>query len=174
MKEKRYAKGPVLFINQPSIAPPRALMQDHYVTPRKSKEASINDNKSTVQRVRPKQNMMKQRIMDKVNTEEMGETESSTSESTGPTYQKEKEKTIIQEKQSERKQFKDLSLEEKVNYFLDTSDYAPKLKCEIKVNDKSYKGFIQDFKEGIVYMQTGRRSVEIDFKEISQIRLLGF
>ena len=75
-----------------------------------------------------------------------------------------------------KKQFKEMTLEEKVLYLADSPTYAPKIKCEIKTEDKFYRGIVTDFSDGTVFMQVGKKSAatSILFETITEIRLIGF
>src|SRR5699024_11630472 len=57
-----------------------------------------------------------------------------------------------QNSQSDTKKFKDMTLLEKVKYFADEPNHIPRIKCEIKTEDKSYRGYIMDIEEYTVYL----------------------
>ncbi len=80
------------------------------------------------------------------------------------------------ENKNERKLFKEMTVEERIQYFLNTHSYSPKLRCEIKTKDRTYQGIVADYKDGKVYMQVGRRSSNavIPLENITKVRMLGF
>ncbi|MFD1852106.1 CotO family spore coat protein [Oceanobacillus bengalensis] len=169
MGNKRFAKDPMLFIQQPKITIPKAPMQEHYVSPRKRKEKeaeavkSADSNKTEVPKVRGRKNTF-------VNSKP----EEAIDE---PKATFNKNRDVDQEEQSQqkkRKQFKEMTIKERIEYFLKSSSATPTLKCEIKVSGRSHRGIISDFKDEIVFMHTGRKVVQIQLNEIENVRLLGF
>lgn len=74
----------------------------------------------------------------------------------------------------ERKQFRDMSIRERVEYFANTSEYAPKMRCEVKTKQRTFRGIIVSFKDEEVTFQSGKRMQQIPFEEIRSVRLLGF
>lgn len=75
-----------------------------------------------------------------------------------------------------RERFKDMSLEEKVEYFVNLPSSVPRMKCEVFTEEKSYRGWIQDYEDGVVFMKILQRPfrVEIPFDSIESIELKGF
>ncbi|AXI08802.1 hypothetical protein CUC15_07670 [Oceanobacillus zhaokaii] len=174
MSNKKFANEPMLYIQQPSIKIPEAPMQHHYTTPNKRKDA-INSEAVTKQtkpaavpNKRKKYNTFQRELMGKVteelaNVDEIADQEKPNKENEQPTTNR-------------KKQFKEMTLEEKLLYLADSPTYAPKIKCEIKTEDKSYRGIVTDFSDGTVFMQVGKRSAatSILFESITEIRLIGF
>src|SRR5690606_35162021 len=77
------------------------------------------------------------------------------------------------ENKNERKLFKEMTVEERIQYFLNTHSYSPKLRCEIKTKDRTYQGIVADYKDGKVYMQVGRRAnnAVIPLENITKVRM---
>jgi len=75
-----------------------------------------------------------------------------------------------------RERFKDMTLEEKVEYFVHLPSSVPRMKCEVYTDEKSYRGWIQDYQDGIVTMKILQRPfrVEVPFETIESIELKGF
>ncbi|WP_085992702.1 CotO family spore coat protein [Oceanobacillus senegalensis] len=161
MAKKKFANDPLLFIHQPSVSTPKAPMQDSYISPkRQKKNKSVEQPSDTSE---PAKEIPKRRYSaKKVLNEEP------------PSEKEEKKEEKHDVPLNQRKQFKDMSVRERIHYFLDTSEYAPKVKCEIKTEKKSYRGFIMDFKDEMVFVQVGRKMIEISFEDIYSVRLLGF
>src|SRR5699024_12740480 len=76
----------------------------------------------------------------------------------------------------ERKRFKDMTLEERIDYFLNAPKHAPVMRCEVKTEGRNYRGTIVDYQDNNVYMRVGKRTTPtaIPFDTINEIRLLGF
>ncbi len=75
-----------------------------------------------------------------------------------------------------RDRFKDMNLEEKVEYFVNLPSSVPRMKCEVFTGEKSYRGWIQDYQDGVVSMKILQRPfrVEVPFDSIESIELKGF
>lgn len=75
-----------------------------------------------------------------------------------------------------RERFKDMTLEEKVEYFIQLPSSVPRMKCEVFTDEKSYRGWIQAYEDGIVTMKILQRPfrVEVPFESIESIELKGF
>ncbi|WP_188455657.1 CotO family spore coat protein [Virgibacillus oceani] len=77
-------------------------------------------------------------------------------------------------KASKRARFKEMTIAEKIDYFINMPSSLPKMKCEVKTDERSYRGIIIEKKEEDIFMLSGRRRVKIAVEEIEAIRLLGF
>ncbi|WP_373895708.1 CotO family spore coat protein [Virgibacillus sp. CBA3643] len=181
MGKKKFAKDPLLYIHQPSAQTPKAPMQHNYTSPqrRRNKEMEANVSTSPTQHVAKKPLNRSFYKEEALYSDEMGsETETDESEEN-----KDDEERMNEEKNEERmdkekteKKFKDMTLEEKVAYFVDAPEYAPKLRCEVKTEKRAYRGIITDSKDDKVFIQVGKRasSTAVPMEEIMSIRLLGF
>ncbi|WP_068676477.1 CotO family spore coat protein [Oceanobacillus sp. Castelsardo] len=184
MSKEKYANEPLLFIQQNNTTFPMAPMQERFVTPKKKTKV----RKEAISKV-------KEPINDEVTMEEVTEEKpietpkkkysSKKAEQEEPNFQtdtvdslehKEEESKVEEDQQPvrERKQFRDMSIRERVEYFANTSEYAPKMKCEVKTRQRTFRGIIVSFKEEEVVFQSGRKMQQIPFEEIRAVRLLGF
>ncbi|ALX48615.1 CotO family spore coat protein [Lentibacillus amyloliquefaciens] len=159
MGDHKNAKSPLLYIHQPHIKSPKASMQSHYMTPKKQNDTTAQSNKK---RIGTRHHFNKSKDYDEEDI----------------AYSKESDEAQEEEDQDpeEKKKFKEMTLEERVNYFLDTPEYAPVMKCEVKTDGRNYRGLIVDYQDDHVYMRVGRRTTptSIPFDTIKEIKLLGF
>lgn len=154
MGNKHFARSPLLYIQQPTNTTPVAPMQHNYYTPkhRKNLPDQIDVEKS---RIVPKkrnrstiyQNLTKESVQEEVS-----------------------------EDLSDQIKFKDMTIKQKVNYFISRPDHAPTIRCEIKTSEKKYTGVITDFENDQVLIRVGRRSASSDvpLNDITDIRIIGF
>lgn len=166
MGKKNIARDPLLYIHQPVNRQPEAPMQYSYVTPKKSGDTVVqpkSEAAGSTQSARPIKRGTYYKELDGNEESENEETVDESVEDGQPSM-------------NEDKKFKDMTIKEKVAYFADNPNYAPKVKCEVKTEDKTYRGIITDFEENIVYMRFGNRSVktQIPLDNIKNIRMLGF
>ena len=197
MSKEKYANEPLLFIKQNNITFPIAPMQESYVTPKKKpklKKEVINkvkepklvmeeeplldegmeeklvespNKKYTSKKVAKEEAMDQSNIADSLDQELV--TEENTETKNEVINETEEEQSV-----RERKQFRDMSIRERVEYFANTSEYAPKMRCEVKTKQKTFRGVIVSFKDEEVMFQSGRKMQQIPFEEIKAVRLLGF
>lgn len=165
MGEKRFAKKPLLYIEQPTVSEPEAPMQHHYMTPIND-QSNIQSRSTNQKQNKPVRSRRIQRKYYADTDEEIEEVEEVNEE----------QMNEQENKESSSKRFKDMNLEEKVEYFLTRSSHLPELKCEIKTNDNNYRGIITDFHDETVFIRVGRRksSTSVLFDDIEDIQLLGF
>lgn len=175
MRHDKSRKDPLLYIHQSKSKTPEAYMQQDYITPKDS----IGRNGTQRNHI-PKQN---KRASGKssyfrsphLDAEVEQQEEEPTEEGSIPETEDDNEPTGSSRPPRDKK-FKDMTLEEKVYYFAYAPALSPKLKCEVRTNNRSYRGRIVDFVENEVYMRMGRRKTpeKIPFDSIRDIRLLGF
>lgn len=154
MGNKQFAKNPLLYIQQPTISTPIAPMQHNYYNA-KHQQHSTEQTERKAKRIIPlKRNysIQPEEIIDADSQEE-------TSNELSP-----------------QNKFKDMTIKEKVNYFLNRSDHAPSIKCEIKTKERKYYGVITGFEDNQVFIQIGRRSSssKVALNDITNIRIIGF
>src|SRR5699024_10120363 len=91
-------------------------------------------------------------------------------------YQPIIEEEETDEELSEDKKFRDMTIRQKVDYFINRSDHAPIIRSEIQTNEKKYQGVITGFENDHVFIRIGRRSTssEVPFHDITDIRIIGF
>lgn len=175
MRKRKSHKDPLLYIHQSNNKTPEAYMQQGYTTPKRYSETGIegsyhtsesNNNKKS--RSIRKSSYFKSPYMNEENKEEYVTSKTNDAET-------EHEPDGLTQRPRDKK-FKEMNIEEKIYYFSHAPDLAPKLRCEVKTYDRSFRGKIVDFANNEVYMRIGRRksSEKIPFDEIRDIRLLGF
>ncbi|UFU00589.1 spore coat CotO family protein [Radiobacillus kanasensis] len=162
---KRFSRKPMLYIQQPELGKPSAKMQVKYRTP-KSKKGSV-DKKGSGNKTKNdgSQNFTKKRLKQVVSIPVEEESESSSSS-----------EVEEEAKSQRRKRFKELSIKERVEYFMGLPANVPKMKCQVSTADNSYRGIITNYKDNIVYMRATKRPfrLELELEEITDIQLLGF
>lgn len=167
-KNKRYAENPLLYIHQPDVGTPNASMQSRYQTSRNQTDFQSNSREANnkIPKARVQRRYGGKLLRDKT------EVENTSIKNDTPINPTE----AIQQEQSSPKKFKEMDLAEKVKYLADEPNHAPKIKCEIKTMDKTYRGIIEDFDGVTVFMRVGKRvqSRKIFLDEIKRIRMLGF
>jgi hypothetical protein len=85
-----------------------------------------------------------------------------------------KEKAVHSDEQ--KKRFRELSVEEKIEYLLQLPYGVPRIKCIFTTNEKSYRGIVSDYKNGKVVLRvvTKPHKVTLGIEEIVSIQMLGF
>lgn len=156
-EKKNYAKNPLLYIQQPSISNAQAPMQHSYVSSRKKnkeeKVVSADESVTVPKKVNKRRPAFQQAIK--------------------------KEEHLNDGKNEEvpkRKNFKEMDIPEKIDYFLSRPNFAPQVKCEIKTSEKNYRGIVIGFEDNNVSMKLTNRktTVQIAMDDIKDIQLLGF
>jgi len=154
MGNKHFAENPLLYIQQPTIATPVAPMQHNYYTPKQHHHSQNQTGEKSTRKI-------------PLNRKRFAKYQ--------PPIEESLEEEAIEEI-SEQIKFKDMTMREKVNYFINRPDHAPIIRCEIQTNEKKYHGVITGYEKDHVLIRVGRRSSssEIPFQEIINIRILGF
>lgn len=162
MGKNHYRKQPLLYIQQPDTGVPPAYMQQDYYTPRKQESAEAVPNKKPRKRVaRPIDRF--HMFTDPI--EEMSQTN-----------QAEQSVDTVEKSYTEEKSFKDMTIKERVAYFVQQTERGPAIKCEVRTERNIYRGIIREFKDQVVFMNIEKRVQirEIPFDDITHIRMLGF
>ncbi|GGJ95116.1 hypothetical protein GCM10007063_17040 [Lentibacillus kapialis] len=165
MGDKRSAKSPLLYIHQPHVHTPKVSMQSHYMTPKKQQDNQNKQSNRAVKRPSNRNHFTKQ----------VAEDESDNIDSVNrDDYDKQNNED--EDADYQQKKFKDMTLLERVHYFLNPPKYAPVMRCEIRTTERKHRGKIVDYQDEQVYMQTGRRTTptNIPFNTINEIRMIGF
>ncbi|MGM8212687.1 CotO family spore coat protein [Virgibacillus sp. W0430] len=169
---KQYAQDPLLYIQQPKRSTPKAKMQSSYTT-KSQRNQSSQVNQPLPSRGAVKKKIRKKHLIPNADLGTLGyemPAQSELSEETkDSTEDEESEKT-------EPKKFNQLTVEQKIDYFIKRPRFAPAVKCEVKTTDKRYKGVIMDKVENNIKMKVGRRETEtsLPIKAILEINLIGF
>lgn len=96
------------------------------------------------------------------------------------TYSGKAEKAMQHEERNvskkNKKKFLDMNIEERLEYFLSQPFYAPKVKCEIRTDQRKFVGYIQSIEENSVELLLPGRKKEITVQldEIEEVNLFGF
>lgn len=181
MGKRKFAKDPLLYIQQPTAGTAKAPMQDHYRTPKKPTASEIPPEKNPQEKPRTikrktyglsegrqvKNEQPGQHTMDGQKDEIVS---AETADNSAPDELEEKKST------TDRPKFKDMTIEEKVEYFVSRPRHVPKLRCQIETNERKYRGIITDFQENHVFIRVGKRSssTKISLDQITNIGMLGF
>ncbi|MDY0396093.1 CotO family spore coat protein [Virgibacillus halophilus] len=166
VKKNKFARKPLMYIQQPSISSPKAKMQHSYQTSRKS---ARKQEQNTLPQSAQDKSVTKRTSKRKPVTLEQNETSAENKE---VMQQAETENPAPME---EKPSFQDMTLEEKIGRLTkSTTHMIPKMRCAVETPGRTYRGIITDYAEAIVYMQVNRKLVKIPFEEIKDIRMLGF
>ena|SRR5690625_1695806 len=90
-----------------------------------------------------------------------------------------KKSTTMEQKDEEENNFegafKDLSIDDKINYLVDLPQEVPRIRCEIITEEQEYKGIITEKnEEEIIFRVFGRGNRVIQKNKIKNIHLIGF
>lgn len=154
----RFAKDPLLYIQQVKASKINANMQHRYVSSKRKKEEVKVDPKEKKQDEKPIKRIRSESVY-KSSTEIVDE----------------EKKEIKEHEQKERgdKPFQKMTIEEKLNYLVNRPEYAPRLTCEVKTEKRAYRGIILNYQDEIATIRSGKRKIEIPGTTIKHIRMLG-
>ncbi|MGM8364369.1 CotO family spore coat protein [Virgibacillus sp. W0181] len=201
---KQYAKNPLLYIHQPERKAPKAKMQESYTSTSVSKSNQTSPYKATSKKKSRRHSYSNPLLganrgdysiiydavtkgyetVDNTSYKE-NETDDHTdlTETGADTEGKEKPEDHMKETDTDtddvmqtKKKFSDLSLDEKINYFINRPRFAPEVKCELKTEEKVYKGVIVHREGQQVFIRVGNRksSTQLSIEDIMEINLIGF
>src|SRR5690625_1785009 len=155
MTNHHYARNPLLYIKESTTSTPVAPMQHNYYTPKHRHSSRDETPRKNVRRVPLTRNRFSKYQPIVEESIEEGEPE---------------------EESLEDKKFKDMTIRQKVDYFINRSVHAPIIRSEIQTNEKKYHGVITGFENDHVFIRIGRRSTssEIPLHDITDIRIIGF
>ncbi|MTW87230.1 hypothetical protein F3157_16445 [Virgibacillus dakarensis] len=173
MVRKRYARDPLFYIQQPKIKKAEAPMQHNYTTPKKAKpnKQRGDNNFSPLISTRGNNFEQFQNPQPAAESERLTDTKTETSdvhEQPGNDTEDARE-----EENKNRPKFKDMSIAEKIDYFINIPSHIPKLKCEVKTEDRSYRGIMIEREDEVILLRTGKRKFSIPIEDIIEIRMLG-
>lgn len=171
---KKYAKNPLLFIHQPKEVDKKVPMQHMYVTPKEKKESKPDHQETVKKSIRHRAFAEQDNEPQNESDLYMNDTDSEVEDKMEMTEEDMTEQSL--NSNGDKQRFKDMSIEEKVNYFVNSPSYAPKLKCEIRTEGRNYRGVITGSDGNDVYVRVGNRSssTKISLDDIKHIKLLGF
>lgn len=170
-ENKRIARQPMLYIAQPQFKPAKVSMQSSFRSQRSEQKVEPSQGSSLQEKELRLRNQAQNQTKE-TSSRKNEELINDRNEPSANETQKNKRQTT----RERRQRFQDLSLEEKVQYFFTLSPQVPKMKCEVTTTDNQHRGYITDYKQGIVHMKTFQRPFhkEITFTDIKDIRLMGF
>ncbi|WP_010529953.1 CotO family spore coat protein [Lentibacillus jeotgali] len=173
MGDKKSAKSPLLYIHQPYVRTPEASMQSHYMTPKKQRDDKKKERNKAIKRPVNRNHFKKPIETEETEEAEKAEGSEETEEQLEST---EEDNSDLKDGGKERKKFSEMTVEERIEYFLNPPKYAPVMRCEVKTKERRYRGAIIDFQDKKVYMRVGRRTTPttIPIDEIDEIRMIGF
>lgn len=161
MRIDRFAKDPLLYIQQVNASKINANMQHRYVSSKRKKEEEM--------KVNPKEKQLEERPIKRIRTESVYKSSTEIGDK-----EKEKEETNEHEQKERRdKPFQKMTIEEKLNYLVNRPEYAPRLTCEVKTEKRAYRGIILNYQDEIATIRSGKRKIEIPGTTIKHIRMLG-
>lgn len=71
--------------------------------------------------------------------------------------------------------FKNLNVEEKIDYLLNLPDGVPKIRCEFTTDEKVYRGILLSKQENEVSISVvGQENVTISINKLKDIQMIGF
>ncbi|HEX6594538.1 MAG TPA: CotO family spore coat protein [Bacillota bacterium] len=164
MGEGKFAQNPLLYIDQPNIKNPKARMQNHYVTQRKNGEPYRNGLQQKNRRQTFPQALRRPRYLRPSQSMNKG------------TIQADKSDEVVHrsaDRHGERPKFKQMTLKERIEYFANTPQHIPKLRCKIKTSKRTYRGIVTDFNNDIVVIQHGEKQDSIPFADVKEVQMLG-
>ncbi|CDO02642.1 hypothetical protein BN988_01116 [Oceanobacillus picturae] len=192
MAKKRFAKDPLLYIHQPKESNPKAPMQYTSYTNAEKKQHLASEQKPVEKKQKEvlgpistharRRSFLEEQALHQEKRQkdepEFGEIVEKKYEEKVPEHDEET-KSPVRETETEKKErpkFKDMTIEEKVAYFVATPSYAPQMRCEIRTGERSYRGVITGSEDNYVYIKVGNRkqSTKINLDDIKHIKLLGF
>ncbi|QDP39806.1 CotO family spore coat protein [Radiobacillus deserti] len=168
---KRFSRKPMLYIQQPELGKPSAKMQVNYRTTKKRKasaeksvpEKPVKDEKAkTKKRIKQLTDIP---VEEDTSVDEIADSSSSSSDEADENTNS-----------SRRRRFKELSMEERIEYFMNVPSNVPRMKCQVITEETKYRGIITDYKDNIVYMRVTKRPfrVQLNLDEILDVQLIGF
>ncbi|SDZ75726.1 Spore coat protein CotO [Thalassobacillus cyri] len=164
-KQSKLEQRPMLYIAQPDFAPSKASMQTTYHGKKTAKEQE--KGKSAPEPEGKQSRELEDNPARKKQRVEHHQPEAE---------QETKSQSRAGSARDRRQRFRDMTLEEKVTYFVNLPSQIPKMKCEVETEEGKLRGYINDYQGGIVHMKTFQRPFqkEIKFAEIIDINLIGF
>lgn len=154
MRNDKYAKAPVLYIQQRKLKEVQANMQHQYVSSKHRQPKRIEEGSK------------EQKALKKRGTSYYSVTEEEVRE------EEESEKEEKEANQHTRKSFQEMTIKEQLSYLANKPTYAPRVTCVIRTEGQTYHGMILDYQKDVVTIKSGRRNIEIPDEKIKHIRIL--
>lgn len=166
----RYAKEPLLYIHQPKRKTPKAKMQSDYITPKKRKQSFAEK----IENQRPKRPRPIKRGSGSGEWIQAEKEEEQRKEEVKSEHVHSENNDDLSDTKDRPEKFDELSIEEKINYLIQKSTLFP-VKCELKTDEKTYRGVLTQVEDEHVFIQANKRSPsrKVMKKSIHSIRMLG-
>ncbi|MDF2607450.1 MAG: hypothetical protein K0S34_1646 [Bacillales bacterium] len=161
-------KGPLMYIVQPNLDIGTGRMQKSFITRKNNKVVQIDhDGKMTYEKANEAEKKAEKDAEVVISKKDR------------------REATVAQVVQTEekpqavvtgvRKPFKDMTVDEKINYLVNRPVYIPKIPCEVKTNDETFVGYVESYKNNVLTLVSNSdlNGFRANSKDIVSIRLLG-
>jgi Spore coat protein CotO len=189
MNKRMVGRGenqPLMYITEPSVKKASRNMQQFYVI-EKTKTVVEEEEVETIDQVEQVSDVAEQNVeevtMTVIDEIEVEAVEDETSIETIIEEQKMEELKVeaIEEEGEDdeevivRKAFKDMTIEEKILFILDSPTYIPKVKCRVSTRRNWYIGYITGLKDKVVFLKVPTRlePIAIQLEDIHSIQMLG-
>jgi hypothetical protein len=166
---------PMMYIKQPEFEMKNMNMQKIYVAKEVTK-TNKKDHQVASQTVSFDKRLEeeKKELLENDQKKPIDEVELANKEKIQEKTDETTEKAVHSDEQ--KKRFRELSVEEKIDYLIHLPYGVPRIKCLFKTNEKSYRGIVVDYKDGKVVLRvvTKPQKITLDIEEINDIQMLGF
>lgn len=170
--ENRKKKEPLLYIAQPTFSKPQPFMQENYSSLTRQKDERAHPvikeqpKRKKHRKINPFFEIDEQEDLSIAEEDEQAiHNQSKDNQHDEHEHIKSKAKDV---------KFNDLSIQEKIDYFINLPKEMPKMKSEIELKEDVYQGYIlKDIDDEIVF-KTGRLNKTVKKTDINNIILLGF
>lgn len=173
----RKKKEPLLYIAQPTFSKPEPFMQENYSTlTKQSNERALPVTKERPIRERHRRINPFFEIYEE-GMESVDESEQDIDRQAKDVQERQENKNSEQDKrQSEDNdgKFNDLSIQGKIDYFVNLPKEMPRIKSEIELTEDVYQGYILKDTGTEIVFRTGRINETINKDDIKNIILIGF
>ncbi|MET3683359.1 hypothetical protein ABID56_001454 [Alkalibacillus flavidus] len=80
------------------------------------------------------------------------------------------------ESPNKRRKFHDMTIDEKLRYMVDMPDVMPKMKCEVKTDQQTYIGTVEQCDDNQLVIRTADQGFRVKMKrdQVEDVRLVGF
>ena len=157
----KHTEEPLLYIEQPALEKPSAFMQENYSSLIHHKDEEADEmEENDVQVTNPFLSVLE---------DKKEEVEVYVNEVKKESNDKKEELT-----ENDSLAFNELSLQGKIDYFINLPKEMPKIKSEIVLDKDVYRGYILEDDGEAILIETGRFEEAIQKENIKDIILIGF
>ncbi|MBA4536415.1 hypothetical protein H1Z61_04465 [Bacillus aquiflavi] len=170
-KEKKEVKKPLLYIDQPTFKQPKLNMQETYSSKRAKKHDEENNNNKSVRKIKKRggKGLRNQTSIRTLPVEEEIRVD-----------QLENEEEVISTNKTSPfqrvKSFKEMGLEERVQYLANFPKQLPSVPCLFKTKERTYKGFLvqYDDKKTVTIKLYDKTEATIAVSELLEVKMIGY